>query len=111
MTFLEWAALVTAYPFLVALIAVWMHAASPLRDPAPLTRAAESAVPRPTMKVEASGRQVARFEVLEHVAPDGEILEFHVPPAETKFDWTVDQVADLVAAIDRLPQAPELETL
>src|SRR4051794_34783540 len=99
-----WALLVTAYPFAVALIVAWMHAASPLRDTEPLTLTPESAGPRPTMKVEASGRQVARFEIVEHVAPDGEILEFHVPPAETESDWSVDQVADLAAAIDRLPQ-------
>lgn len=99
-----WALLVTSYPFLVALIVIWMHAASPLRDPKPLPLAPESAGPRPTMKVEASGLEVARFEIVEHVAPDGEILEFHVPPAETTADWTVDQVADLVSAIDRLPQ-------
>ena len=111
MTFLEWAALVTAYPLLVTLIVIWMHGASPLCDTEPLTLAPESAGPRRTMKVEALGRQVARFEILEHVAPDGEILEFHIPPAETSADWTVDQVADLVAAIDRIPEAPELETL
>jgi len=102
-----WIALVTAYPLLLALILCWFQGVyrdDDLEQP-------PAGLRRSTMRVETYGREVARFEILEHVAPDGEILEFHVPPQETGLDWTADQVAELVAAIDALPQAPELETL
>lgn len=103
-----WALLVTAYPSAVALIIVWISGASRGHDPEPPAPATRR---RPRLRVEVRGREVARFEIIEHAAPDGEILEFHIPPPETPSDWTVDEVADLVAAFDALPQAPELETL
>lgn len=107
-----WMAIAVGYPFLVALIVIWLRGATRASSPPPpLTLAPQQATPWSTMKDEALGRQVARFDVLEHIAADEELLEFHIPPPETPADWTVDQVAELLAGIDALSQPSERETL
>lgn len=108
MTLPQWAALVAGYPFLVALVVAWMRGATSEPDP-------PTQVVHPTMTVAVFGEPVARWEIIEHVAPDGEVLEFRVfeTPGRLGLDedgrvrtaWTIDEVADQLAALDRLPEA------
>lgn len=94
MTIAEWVTVVTAYPFVVALLLAWIRGATKHPGAPP--------PPRPTMTVAVFGRPVARWQIIEHAAPDGEVLEF--PVFEGRCEWTVDQVADAIAEIDRLPE-------
>jgi hypothetical protein len=54
------------------------------------------------MTVAVLGRPVARWQILEHAAPDGEVLEF--PVFDGRGTWTIDDVADAIAEIDALPE-------
>jgi hypothetical protein len=99
-----WISLIVAYPFVLALIICWFQGVyHDDDDPGgewPRLAPTAPGPRRSTMKIEALGREVARFEIIERQAPDGELLEFYVPPPETRHDWTIEQVAGLIAEIE-----------